>query len=338
MPLIRRHPLPIFFLLAGSLFFLEYWIAVSPRLPAGAAVVEAAITIDLLVGVPLLGYLLLVRTRRAPLAVVALLFLAALALANFILPASRQTYLDRVEIVAPLVELTLLTLLALKCRHIRAVYRQERPNHIFAADAVEASLGRVLGVPSVAALLITELTLVSNFFTGWFRRFQPAPGQIAFTYHRRSSYGLMVSALCLLLVVETSLVHLIVRHWSNTAAWILTLASAYTLLWVIGDYHAIRLRPIVLEAERLHLRAGQRWRLSIPYSLIGDIRRPTKADAKRADYVNFAVAGEPGLVLELAAPVEAVGLLGRRKQARFIGLTVDDPKAFQTALAQRRDA
>lgn len=338
MSLIRRHPLPIFILLAASCFLFEYGIAISPRLPAEAGIVEAAIAIDLLVGVPLLGYLLLVRTRRAPLGVVALLFLAVLALANFILPASRQTYLDRVEIIAPLVELTLLTLLALKFRHLRAAYRQERLHHIFAADAVEASLGRVLGLPTVAALLITELSLLTNFFTGWFRRFQPAPGQMAFSYHRRNAYGLMMAAICLLLVVETSLVHLIVRHWSNTAAWILTLASAYTLVWVIGDYHAIRLRPIVLEAERLHLRAGQRWRLSIPYNLIGDIRRPAMADVKRADYVNFAIAGEPALLLELAAPVEAVGLLGRRKQARYIGLTVDDPKAFQTALAERRAA
>lgn len=338
MSLIRRHPLPIFILLAASLFLFEYGIAVSSRLPAEADIVEAAIAIDLLVGIPLLGYLLLVRTRRAPLGVVALLFLAALALANFILPASRQTYLDRVEIIAPLVELTLLALLAIKFRHIRAIYRQERPHHIFATDAVEASLGRVLGVPTVAALLVTELSLLANFFSGWFRNFQPAPGQIAFTYHRRSSYGLMVAAMCLLLVVETALVHLIVRHWSHTAAWILTLASAYTLVWVIGDYHAIRLRPIVLEAERLHLRAGQRWRLSIPYNLIGDIHRATKADAKRTDYVNFSIAGEPALLLELAAPVEAVGLLGRRKQARYLGLTVDDPKAFQTALAERHAA
>lgn len=333
---LRRRPLPLFFFLAAALFVFEYWIAVSPRLPADAGIVEAAITVDLLIGVPLLGYLLLVRTRRASLALVALLFLATLALANFILPPSRQTYLDRVEIIAPLVELTLLALLALKFRRIRAFYRQERPNYIFASDAVEASLGRALGVPTVAALLITELTLVANFFTGWFRSFQPGPGQLAFTYHRRGSYGLMLAAMGLLLVVETFLVHLIVRHWSNTAAWVLTLASLYTLLWVIGDYQAIRLRPIILDSERLHLRAGQRWRLSIPYSLVADLRPPAKIDAQSADYVNFAIAGEPSLLLELTATVEALGLLGRRKQVRCVGLTLDDPKAFQSALAEHR--
>lgn len=335
---LSRRPLPIFLLLAAGLVLLEYWIAVSPRLPTEAAVVEAAITVDLLVGIPLLGYLLLVRTRRAPLAAIALIFLAVLALANFILPPARQTYLDRVEIVAPLVELTLLALLALKFRRIRAIYRQERPGHIFATDAVEASLGRVFGAPIIAALLVTELTLISNVFSGWFRRFRPAPGQTAFTYHRRSAYGLIVAALCLLLLVETTLVHLIVSHWSNTAAWILSLSSLYALLWIIGDYHAIRLRPIILDADRLHLRAGQRWRLSIPYGLIREIRQATKADAKKSDYVNFAIAGEPGLILELAEPVEVVGLLGRRKQARYLGLTVDDTKAFQSALAEHRDA
>ncbi len=336
MTYLRRHPLPIFLLLAAALFLFEYWVAVSPRLPAGADLINIAIAADLLFGVPLLGYLLLVRTKRAPLPVLALLFLATLALANFILPPSRQTYLNRVEYLAPLVELTLLILLALKFRHIRHYYRQERPNHIFASDAAEASLGRALGIPTVAALLVTELTLLANFFTGWFRRFQPGPGQLAFSYHRRSAYGLMVAAMGLLLVVETFLVHLIVRHWSNTAAWVLTLASLYTLLWVIGDYQAIRLRPIVLDPNRLHLRSGQRWRLSVPYSLVTEVRSPAKADSKREDYVNFAVGGEPGLVLELAEPVQAIGLLGRRKQVRSVGLTLDDPKAFQAALAERR--
>lgn len=336
MTYLRRHPLPTFLLLAAALFIFEYWVAITPRLPAGADLIGIAIAADLLIGVPLLGYFLLVRTKRAPLPVLALLFLATLALANFILPASRQTYLNRVEYIAPLVELTLLVLLALKFRHIRRYYRQERPNFIFASDAVEASLGRALGIPTVAALLVTELTLLANFFTGWFRRFQPGAGQLAFTYHRRNAYGLMVAALGLLLIVETFLVHLIVRHWSNTAAWVFTLASLYTLLWVIGDYQAIRLRPIILDANRLHLRSGQRWRLSIPYSLVADIRKPVKADAMRADYVNFALAGEPGLVLELAEPVQATGLLGRQKSVGCVGLTLDDPKAFQAALAERR--
>jgi len=45
----------------------------------------------------------------------------------------------------------------------------------------------------------------------------------------------------------------------------------------------------------------------------------------------------PTVLITLRAPVEVVGLLGRRKRADRIALTIDDPRAFIAAVTAGRE-
>jgi hypothetical protein len=52
----------------------------------------------------------------------------------------------------------------------------------------------------------------------------------------------IVCIVALILLVETTVPHLLLQRWSALAAWIFTGLSLYSLLWLTGDYYAIRSR------------------------------------------------------------------------------------------------
>jgi len=315
------------FLLVG----LEFAIA---RLPADGGrpdIVAWAITADLVLGIPLLGYLFLVRTRQTKLKNLLMLLLAALVLAYVVLPPHRRDHLDAVAWLVPLAELLLLVLLIARLRPLRRHYRQARTTAVFADEALAEALASTLGSPRLAALLTIEWRLLTHGLTGWWREFRPQTHQQVFSYHRRNGYGFIVVALGLLLAVETVLVHLLVRHLSEAAAWVLTGGSLYALLWIVGDFHALRLHPIVLDGTHLHLRLGLRLRLSVPLTALALLRKPMRAEAKASDYVYFGLLGDPPWVLEWVEPFTVEGLFGRRP-VRWVGITVDDPEGPAAAL------
>lgn len=331
---LSRHRSHVWFLLSVLLLVaVEFGIARLPGTESSPDIVALAITADLVLGLPLLGYLFLVRTgQTSAKTLLPVLLLVALGLTHAILPPSRRDHLDVIAWLIPLIELLLLVLVIARLRPLRRLYRQARATAVFPDEALAEALSPILGSSRLAALWTTEWRLLTYALTGWWRTFRPRSEQRVFTYHRRSGYGLIVAALGLLLVVEAALVHLVVRIWSEPAAWVLTLGSLYALLWIVGDFHAIRLHPIVLDRTHLHLRLGLRLRLSVPLTALVALRQPRRDEDKATEYRYFGLMGNPQWVLELNEPVVAEGLFGRRFVVRQVGITVDDPAGLATAL------
>jgi hypothetical protein len=79
-------------------------------------------------------------------------------------------------------------------------------------------------------------------------------GARAFSYHQQIM-PMGVALLCLSLV-ELTVIHLLVSHWSRTAALVMSLISGVALVTLVGLIKSFRLRPILLEADGLRLRGG----------------------------------------------------------------------------------
>lgn len=332
---------PLLFLaIAAALLAIEVWVVSLADFAIQPNVIPLAVTVDIVIGLPLLFYFLVIRRKRLPLLTLAPIFILALVAANRILPPAQHTYLSWIELAVPLMELIVLAVLALKLRQIIGHYRQLRPNNAYMPETLEASLRAALPTfpPLVASIFSTEISLLSFGVTGWLRRSpQAAAGSLRFSYHRQGSYGLLLGFIAFLLLLETTTAHLLLARWSEAAAWVLTALSIYSLIWLFGDFHASRLQPIVLGDAHLHLRTGMRWRVDIPWQQLTSANKVSQADKKLPGYLNLAAMGEPQLVLRLAEPVRVHGLLGRTRVASLIGLSVDDPAAFLAAVQQRLD-
>jgi hypothetical protein len=330
MRLTRSTSLSLFIALALALCGVELWVVTSPQFSPNAGIFSLVVTLDITLGLPLLYYFFVVRAYRLPRISLAAALLVSIVIAGAILPAAHQSYLGRLKLLIPLIELALLIVLLVKARQLVGEYRTARRQEIYLIDALDAGVRRTLGDYPAMSLLVTEITLVFLACFGWLISFKPTrAGQRAFSYHRTSLYPIILVVMLALMAIETVGVHLLLQKWSDLAAWIVTGLSIYSLLWIIGDFQAARLHPIVLAGDRLHLRLGLRWRVTIDIADIEGIRKPLRADEKRPDYVRFALAGTPQLVLRLKQPVVVKGLFGMRRTVSLIGVFVDQERAFR---------
>lgn len=210
---------------------------------------------------------------------------------------------------------------------IRRVVRAARgARDVGPIGALEAGLVAARIPPRVAAIFATELATAWLALTGWFRR--PRGGFAM----RSTGWILFVGVLGFLTIVETAAAHVALAVWKPTVAWVSTVSSAYALVWLAGDAHAIRLYPVAIVGRALRVTIGIRWRVAIP---LADIVSITESRSVPDGALNLALF-EPTVIVALRAPVDVIGLLGRRRRGDRIALTIDDPAAFIAAVDAAR--
>ncbi len=336
MTLTRRTSLVTFATLTLLLLASEAWIATLVEASTQPGIMAIAIATDLAVGVPLLYYLLLVRKRfLPPLSIVPVVVLTLLAI-RFILPSSQQSYLRFGEFLILAIELSIAAFILFKLRHIIREYRSARRDCLYFIDALRTGLQKSFGSELLAAILATEISMLYLVFAGWFTKFRTSRQNVsAYSYHQESYFSFIFWPLVALVIVEAGLLHLIVGIWTQIGAWILTAINVYALLWMVGHFHAVRLQPLIVDDEYIHIRTGLIWRGRIPLAKIADLRKPTLVDSKVPGYVSAALMGEPDMVVVLKEAEELESLFARKKETSIIGISLDDPKAFWEDVGNR---
>ena len=236
-------------------------------------------------------------------------------------------------VVWGLVEAALVVLLAVRLRRFVRETRAHRRQGASLVGALEPALAGALGSRVLAAILAGEVTVLVYAVGGWFRP-TPPPDASRFSMHRERRWGTIVGVLAFLVAVETAGLHVALSFWSVPAAWISTALSIYAVMWIVGDFHALRLHPLVLGADAVELEVGVRWRLRVPYA---DVVAAEPLDARPARASDLLVAGvmAPNVLLSLGREVVAAGPFALRRRARRIALTVDRREAFLAALTRR---
>jgi hypothetical protein len=266
--------------------------------------------------------------RRAPAVVIAIGLLAT----RLLLPEGARAAGTILRIGWGGVELAVIALLVARSRQIAARRRALRLAGVADADALEQALAPAVG-EWTARLLAGELDALGHAFGGWWRA-TPREDDRTFTVHRRSHYSVIVAVLLFAMAGETVGLHVILAHWSRVAAWIATLLSVWGALWIVGDMHATRLRPLRLAQGGLVIELGIRWRAFVPYDAIRSVA-PAASPRRGPLTLRATVVGAADVHMQLRRPLEARGLLGRTKQFDEILLSADRPEAFTEALRAR---
>ena len=334
MILTRRRSLITFVSISLLLLSLETLIATRVEASPRPSILAVAITMDLVVGIPLLYYLLLVRRKFLPPSSIVPICILTLLAIRVILPAYEQSFLGFSEFLIPAIELSAAVFLFFKLRHVIRDVRSARINCLYFIDALRIGLRKSLRSDLVAAILAAEVSMLYLVFMGWFARFRTSRRDVSvYSYHRKTSY--LLWALVALVVVETGGMHLVIGIWTQTGAWVFTAISAYTILWLVGHFHAARLQPVIVDDRCIHLRTGLIWRTQMPLSNIAEVRKRMRGDSELDGYVNVAMIGSPDIVVVLKEAVEIEGLFARRREAKLVGIGVDEPKELLKDLGNR---
>ena len=320
---LNRSPLWFLLPLCGVYAAAFGIVAALPRIDARSAV-AFGLTLDLVVIVPALYYLVLVRGRGWPSISVVPVFLASFLAASWIVPAEHASLLGAIGYAVPVIELALIGYVLLKLRRVaRAHGLRDEPDFL---DRVRRTLDEVIGARVASRIAAYEMAIFRYAFSFGRSAALPVGG---FGYRSRSGYGVVLAAILMAATLELFGVHLLLRMWSATAAWIHLVLSIYAVIWVVGDFRAMRLRPHRIDTERLRLRCGLRWDLDVETARVARVRR-TDAGAD----LSMVPWGAPSHVVEFDGEVLVDGLYGLTRRVRSVGVTFDDPTAFEGRLRE----
>jgi len=320
---------PLFFLgSAGAVYAVALAVAGAlPRLDDARAV-AVGLTIDLVVLVPLLFYWLIVRRRGWSIVTVVPAFVVSAIAASQILPLEHQQPLRLLELLAVPAEIGLLGWIAL--RAARAIRSARRDDSIDPLDRLRSAAFELARHGRVADVLASEIAVFYYAFAPSRARAHVPDGMVAFTHHRRSGHGGIVLAFLILLFVEGVALHVLLSTWSTLAAWLFTAGTIYGALWLIADYRATVLRPILVGDDGVSIRAGLRFTLHVPRERVAAVLDHKPDFGKEA--ASLTLLATPTCWIVLSQPMLAQAPYGFRRRVRAVGIAADDPDGLARAL------
>lgn len=320
-----RYPVPLFFTITGALVLIEWLVVQSPSFVRRPDTLAPAVTVDVVLGLPLLYYWLVGRTGRWSKTATVAVFGAALVLAKWLLPAANQTYVNGIAQVLPLLEAGVLIYLAYHANRLLKTYRSYRQANSDFVSNLQRSLNNVTGSPVLSQLLATEAAVVRYGLFGWAGRIDVADGQRAITSHRHTGQVAVLLIIILVAIVESAAVHLLVARWSAGGAWLLTAISLYGILFIVAETVTTVKRPSFVHGQTLHLRFGMRWRTVIALNNMERIERINEKPIQAPDLLVGPLLVPPNLLLTLREPVIFDGIYGLKKTVTRIAVLVDEP-------------
>lgn len=202
-------------------------------------------------------------------------------------------------------------------------------------DRWSALLEEMLPRPLVR-LALAEARLLHLALFRWRAAPDIPAGAQAFAYHRHLQP--MMIALLVISCIEIAVTHLLVAHWSRTAAMVMFVISDVSLLYLIGLIKSLRLSPVLLTQAGVRLRAGLLVNRTIPYAAIAAVTANPDGETVRApDSWNIALLAWPNMLIRLSEPLPPRSRW-RRDPVRAVALRLDEPGPFLDALRARLDA
>ena len=196
--------------------------------------------------------------------------------------------------------------------------------------------------PRAARMISVELVVLAGalrFLAGGWRQ-RPAEG--GFSYHRDSSLGAILVALPALILADLLLVEVLLRHGPAWLRWAVHGLDAYGLLWLLGFWSSLRLRPHRVADGQLHLHRGILRQARVPLAglihvaPVSSLLEGPERKAFLGGAVPFGARGGAELLLSLDEPVAPLGLFGPGRPVTRLVVAVDDGPAFQAALTAAR--
>ncbi len=318
---IHRNPSALFFASAAALVLICAAIVRSGLFLTAPDLGAFGVTFDLTITMPLLYWFFVVRTGKARPLTLAPVFIAGTLIAAALLPRNQQQFLSQLElVVVPAAELLLVIAL------VRRVRKMERSTSADPYERILTAMRSLAGDGRVAEVVACEVTMTYYALFCWKKRPAETNGH-AFTVHERNGWATILACIFVLIAAEGIGMHLLIAQWKPAAAWGWTFLDAWAVIWLLGDYHALRLRRSTIDGDALHIRYGMRWSVSIPLASIESVEE-IRTWEPRKDVLKMAMLDDPRWLVALREPLVAKGLAGLRKEIRAIALLPDDDETI----------
>ncbi|MFD2566265.1 hypothetical protein [Pseudotenacibaculum haliotis] len=321
-------PLTIPFIIGASLilllkssFFLE-----NPE------TLSSAITLDFLIIIPLIHFLI-IRKRNIPKFTVITVFVLGVITLSIFLPKEHSSLLDTVKTyLIPVLELGIFSFLIYKVTQLSKNYKKSS-NDFYTNLKLATS---EVFPKKIATILVTEISMIYYGFIKWR---SPKLSENEFSYHKKNALVSILAGFTLLIVIETVWLHAFLVKWNLIVGWIISILSAYTALQIFALAKSVAMRPYVIDAEEdtLILRYGFFTDASIPLNKIDHLEISSKDLPEDKSVVPFSplgTLGEYNVILHMKEEIRFSGIYGLKRKAKSIAIFVDEKESFRNQLQE----
>jgi hypothetical protein len=187
--------------------------------------------------------------------------------------------------------------------------------------------------PALVRLAVAELSVIHMALFRWGGPADVPADARAFSYHRHLTP--MCAALLILSAIEMAVYHLLVGHWSRTAAIVMFVLSDVGFVYLLGLIKSFRFWPVLLTPEGVRVRAGFLIDQLVPFDAIVAVDAGFTGDEVRdAATLDAALLAWPNVMLRLSRPLPRRSWL-RRSSFTRVAFRLDDPAPFVRLLAWR---
>lgn len=303
----------------------------------GSDSLNFAITVDLILLVPVV-YFLLIRRTTIPKTTVIPVMLIGLLIGTYFLPQDDQTYLNLfITWALPVIELSVITFIIIKVRSAVKKFKTLKGSSPDFFSALKSTSYEIL--PSRLAMpFATEVAVFYYGFINWKKR---TLAENEFSYHKDSATLAILGVLILVIGIETFALHILISRWSITAAYILSGISVYTGIQIFGFAKSLTKRPISINDNSLSLKYGILNEVEIPFFDIETIELSSKSielDDLTRKLSPFGELESHNVVITLKNVNQLFGLYGIKKKFNVLGLHMDKPKEFKEKMMRLIDS
>jgi hypothetical protein len=321
---VKVLPLTLPFLIIASLILLTK----SNFFSENSQLLSNAITVDLLLIVPLI-YFLIIRKRDIPKITVLTMFIIGIVLLTYFLPKENQLFLNNVKTyVLPILELGIFSVVIYKVVQLSRAYKKQNKKQDFHRTLLEAAT-QVLPL-KISRVLAVEVSMMYYGFIKWK---SAKLSENEFSYHKKNALISILAGFTIIIIAETVGLHAWLVKWNPVVGWIVSFLSAYTAFQFFALLKSIPMRPIVIDhkGHMLHLRYGYFTELTINFDSITKVESHTKdlpEDKSITIFSPLGGIGEHNLVIYFKKELVFSGIYGIKRKAKALAIFVDDKERF----------
>jgi membrane protein YdbS with pleckstrin-like domain len=286
------------------------------------------ITLDLLITIPFI-YFLLIRKSTIPKTTIVPMMILGLLIGIFVLPETNHQYLNFFKTwFLPIIELSVATVVIVKVRKAILFHKSQQNTSLDFFTTLKKTCTEILP-KQIVVPFATEISVFYYGFIYWKRR---KLAKNEFSYHKESGSVTLFFMLIMLISIEITPIHLLLAMWNPIVAWVLTILSIYSGFQIFGFVKSLMKRPIEVTKDTLLLRYGIMHEAEIPLNEIKEIKLSKKPFTKEENITQFALLGEMeshNILIEVHNEQILHGLFGIKKSFTKLALHVDTASYFK---------
>jgi len=325
-----------FTLLAACAVLCVGSFALHQATPVKRDLIATAFLMDIVITFPAVYYFLLIRPLKLKKWSIFLVFSICCAIAYLILPDHQRGYIIQLRKLSIGLEAVVIIYAISRIRQVRKEYRELQNNIPDFAYNFQKSMATVLGNHPAVKFLTTELTILRFGLFCWIKP-TPLSHQIKkFTGYRESGYPAIFGVILFACCIELVAFHLFLNHYSHTAAIIVSVLTAYSLIFIIGDFSAILKSPVLIVDNQILLRTGVRWRALIELDNIASIEK-VKDSFKPEDgcFKGSPMKNSFNILFTFNEPINVERIYRKTKATNQILMAIDDADGFIALIESR---